>query len=160
MTEPAIPDAFTAVLAGLPEQRPSPGAGSFYGRCFGCGPEHPNGLHIRCFQTDEGVLSPIVVPREYEGPPGVAHGGIVAAYLDEVLAGAALRATGRVCVTGELTVRYVRPVPAATPILGRARLLEDHGRYLDVEGQLETVEGGRVLATGRGRFFPVDGSSA
>jgi hypothetical protein len=31
----------------------------------------------------------------------------------------------------------------------------DHGRYVDVEGRLEDLSTGTVLATGRGRFFPL-----
>jgi acyl-coenzyme A thioesterase PaaI-like protein len=76
-----------------------------------------------------------------------------------VLGGAAARATGKVTVTGELTVRYVKPVPAETPLLGRGRLLADHGRYVDVEGTLEEWSARRVVATARGRFFPLDPSS-
>jgi acyl-coenzyme A thioesterase PaaI-like protein len=49
---------------------------------------------VRTFKTPEGVASPIVIAKQYEGPPGAAHGGIVAAYLDEVLAATVLRATG------------------------------------------------------------------
>ena len=109
---------------------------------------------MRVFNTDEGVLAPVVVPRVYEGPPGAAHGGIVAAYLDEILGGAVVRATGKICVTGELTVRYVRPAPSETPLLGRGRLVADHGRYVDVEGSLEEFGAARVVATARGRFFP------
>ena len=87
------------------------------------------------------------------------HGGIVAAYLDEVLGATVMRTTGRPAVTGELTVRYVQPAPPATPLLGRGRLVADHGRYVDVEGSLEELSGGRLVATARGRFFPVDGSA-
>jgi uncharacterized protein (TIGR00369 family) len=97
-----------------------------------------------------------VVPRVYEGPPGAVHGGIVAAYLDEVLGGAAAREAGKPAVTGELTVRYVKPVPSETPLLGRGRVLTDHRRYVDVEGTLEEFSARRVVATARGRFFPVD----
>jgi acyl-coenzyme A thioesterase PaaI-like protein len=125
-------------------------------RCFGCGAGHPAGLHVRCFRAPgngEGVVSPIVVPRQYEGPPGAAHGGIVAAYLDEVLGGA-VAAAGRGSVTGELTVRYVRPTPTESPLLGRGRVVRDHGRYLDAEGSLERFPGGEVVALARGRFFP------
>jgi len=104
------------------------------------------------FRTDDGVVSPVVVPRVYEGPPGAAHGGIVAAYLDEILG--VVRATGKISVTGELTVRYVRPAPTETPLLGRGRLVADHGRYVDVEGSLEELGAARVVATARGRFFP------
>jgi acyl-coenzyme A thioesterase PaaI-like protein len=105
------------------------------------------------------VISPIVIAKEFQGPPGAAHGGIVAAYLDEVLGAAAEYGTGRSTITGELTVRYVKPVPTEVPLVGRARLLTDHGRYVDAEGQLEELNTGRVLATARGRFFPIQLSS-
>lgn len=149
-----LPAAFRDLLAGLEEQRYSPGPADAFHRCFGCGPAHPSGLRVRVFRTDEGVLAPVVVPRVYEGPPGAAHGGIVAAYLDEILGGAVVRATGKIAVTGELTVRYLRPAPTETPLLGRGRLVADHGRYVDVEGSLEEVGAARVVATARGRFFP------
>jgi acyl-coenzyme A thioesterase PaaI-like protein len=154
-----VPAAFRDVLAGLPEQRYSPGPADPFHRCFGCGPAHPSGLRVRCFRTAEGVIAPVLVPRVYEGPPGAAHGGIVAAYLDEILGAAAVRATGKVSVTGELTVRYVRPVPTETPLLGRGRLVADHGRYVEVEGSLEELGAARVVATARGRFFPFTAAS-
>lgn len=154
-----LADVFAPILAGLDEQHYPPN--NAFHRCFGCGPDHPTGLHVRCFRTPEGVVAPIVVPPEYEGPPGAVHGGIVAAYLDEVLGATVMRTTGRPAVTGELTVRYVQPAPPATPLVGRGRLVADHGRYVDVEGSLEELSGGRVVATARGRFFPVpvDGSA-
>ena len=152
-----LPDVFRAVVDGLVEQRDAMRPDDPFRRCFGCGPAHPSGLRVRCFRTEDGVLSPIVVPRVYEGPPGAVHGGIVAAYLDEVLGGAVARATGKMAVTGELTVRYVSPVPSETPLLGRGRLVADHGRYVDVEASLEELGARRVVATARGRFFPVDG---
>lgn len=69
-----------------------------------------------------------------------------------MLAGAVVRGTGRLAVTGELTVRYVKPVPFETPLLGRARLVADRGRYADVEGRVEDLATAEVLATARGRF--------
>jgi len=56
---------------------------------------------------------------------------------DEVLVGAAVRATGRIAITGELTVRYVKPVPLETPLVGSRRMTARHDRYVDVEGALE-----------------------
>lgn len=154
MTLP-LPEAFRATFDGLEEQRLSAEPDNSFHQCFGCGPAHPAGLHVRTFKAGEGVASPIVVSRQHEGPPGAAHGGIVAAYLDEVLAATVLRVTGRLGVTGELTIRYVKPVPTETPIVGRGSLVTDHGRYVDVEGRLEDLSTGTVLATGRGRFFPL-----
>src|SRR5438552_10201722 len=150
-----VPDAFREVLAGLEEQRYVTGPEHLFYTCFGCGPGHPDGLRVRCFRAQEGVVAPIVIPARYEGPKGFAQGGIVATYLDEVLGAAVVRARGRAAVTGELTVRYVAGVPLETPMLGHGRLVRDHDRYVDVEGRLTELASGRVVATARGRFFPI-----
>jgi acyl-coenzyme A thioesterase PaaI-like protein len=156
-----LPDVFREHFAGLEAVRPSlPAGGDMYHHCFGCGLGHPTGLRVRCFETAEGVLSPVMIDAQYAGPPGAAHGGIVTAYLDEILAGTVVRGTGRVAVTGELTVRFVQPVPVERPILGRGWLVADHGRYVDVEGRLEELGTARVLATARGRFFPISAGAA
>lgn len=152
--DPPLPHVFDALFAGLEEQRVNrPDA--IFDNCFGCGPRHSIGLRVRCFRSDDGVLSPIVIPERFAGPPGSAHGGIVAGYLDEVLAGAAGRHSGRLHITGELTVRYVKLVPVETPLVGRGRVVRDHGKYLDLEGALEDYRDRTVLAQARGRFLPL-----
>jgi acyl-coenzyme A thioesterase PaaI-like protein len=148
-----IPEQFGGYFDALEEQASEADAEMFH-QCFGCGPAHPTGLRVRRFRKDGGVVSPILIAREYEGPPGTAHGGIVAAYMDEVLAGAVTERIGRSGVTGELTVRYVRPVPTARPLIGRAQATGVTERYVDVEGVLEEFGTGAVVATARGRFFP------
>ena len=150
----AVPAEFGPYFDQLEEQVSAAYEEVFH-QCFGCGPGHPTGLRVRRFRKDGGVVSPIVIAREYEGPPGAAHGGIVAAYLDEVLAGAAAERAGGPAITGELTVRYVRPVPTARPLIGRAQAVGATERYVDVEGVLEEFESGTVVAKARGRFFPV-----
>lgn len=151
---PPVPDAFGKLFVDLEEIAVSRADGTFH-QCFGCGPEHTSGLRVRCFGADGEVLSPIIVPGRYAGPPGAAHGGIVAAYLDEVLAAAAVHHTGRVHVTGELAVRYVKPTPVERPLLGRARATRNAGRYVELRGTLEDLETRTILARATGRFFPV-----
>jgi len=151
---PPIPAAFREVLVDLPELMFSDEGMPFH-QCFGCGPTHEIGLRVRCFRAAGEVLSPIVVPRRYEGPPGAVHGGIVAAYLDEILAGAAVHHTRRMYVTGELSVRYVKPTPVERPLLGRGRATGATRRYIDVEATLEDLETREIVARGKGRFFPM-----
>jgi len=153
-TPGSIPAPFEKMFAGLPELSFTVDPDTFFHQCFGCGPAHDIGLRVRCFRGDGEVLSPIVIPRRFEGPPRAAHGGIVAAYLDEILAGAAVNHTGRVHVTGELSVRYVKPTPIERPLLGRGRALRSAGRYVDVEGTLEDLETREIVARATGRFFP------
>jgi acyl-coenzyme A thioesterase PaaI-like protein len=155
MNHAGIPSIFGDFFAGLEEQPLAPLVTDHFHQCFGCGPGHPAGLRVRCFRTAEGVVSPVFVPQQYEGPPGGVHGGIVAAYLDEICASAVVRGTGKIGVTGELTVRYVAPVPPERPVLGHGWLVTDHGKYVDVEARLEEFAGRKLLATAKGRFFPV-----
>jgi uncharacterized protein (TIGR00369 family) len=152
--DPPLPAPFVERFAPLTEVKLSGPRSSFHG-CFGCGPHHDIGLRVRTFGAEGEVLSPIVIPRRFEGPAGAAHGGIVAAYLDEVLAGAAVHHTGRMYVTGELTVRYVKGAPLEHPLLGRGRAVSDSGKYLDLEGLIEDWETHDVVAKATGRFFPM-----
>ncbi|MBF8288975.1 MAG: Acyl-coenzyme A thioesterase PaaI, contains HGG motif [Candidatus Rokubacteria bacterium] len=108
---------------------------------------------MRTFRGDGEVLSPIVIPKRFEGPPKGAHGGIVAAYLDEVMSGAAVNHTGRIHVTGELSVRYIRPTPVERPLLGRGRAVKQAEKYLELEATIEDLETSEVVAKATGRFF-------
>jgi len=63
----------------------------------------------------------------YEGPPGLVHGGIVAACFDEVLA-VAQRDAGVGGLTRELTVRYRRPIRIHDPLVFTAWIEQDDGR--------------------------------
>jgi len=152
----SMPASLSSYFASLEEILHAPRPEDIYHHCFGCGPGHPTGLRVRCYKTEEGVASPVWIAKQYEGPPGAAHGGIVAAYLDEILAGAVLRGTGRSGVTGELTVRYRRPVPTETPIIGRARVVTDHGRYVDAEADLSNAATNELLSNSKGRFFQIN----
>jgi hypothetical protein len=53
--------------------------------CFVCGLENPFGLKLKFYQSkpDEVVVD-CVLGEEYQGYPGVVHGGIVAAVHSEV----------------------------------------------------------------------------
>jgi len=60
-----LPEVFRVRFAYLEEQFLTKEPGDLFAQCFGCGPENLIGLRMRCFKTDEGVLSPILVPRRY-----------------------------------------------------------------------------------------------
>lgn len=95
---------------------------------------------IRYFQQPDGRLGGTIWfgPRA-EGPPGHAHGGSIAAALDEAMGGGAWLA-GHPVMTREMTVRYLKPVP-----LGGVYLLEGgvdavDGRKVHVSGVLRDAE--------------------
>jgi len=156
--DPPLPTPFVERFAPLAEVKFSGPRSSFH-RCFGCGPDHDIGLRVRTFKAEGEVLSPIVIPGRFEGPPGAAHGGIVAAYLDEILAGAAVSHTGRLYVTGELTVRYVKGTPIERPLLGRGRAVRDWDKYIDLEATIEDWQTQEVVAKATARFLPIRDAS-
>lgn len=71
----------------------------------------------------------------YEGPPGCAHGGCIAAVFDELL-GFTQSLTSHPGMTGTLTIRYRVPTPLHTDLRCEARVQRVAGRKIFCEGQL------------------------
>ena len=122
--------------------------------CFVCGEENHAGLRVRFYVEDEKVKMPLKVAEHHCGFKNVVHGGVVAAALDETMGWAAARAIGRMCVTGDLTVRYLRPVPANEDLTVSAWVLRAHRRMVQTEGAMEDGNG-TVYARAEGRFLPL-----
>jgi acyl-coenzyme A thioesterase PaaI-like protein len=83
----------------------------------------------------------------HEGPPGLVHGGIVAACFDEVLA-VSMRDAGIHAFATELTVGYRGGVPIDADLEFRAWIVSDDGRV--ARGRAEC----RVVTNRRGREDP------
>ncbi len=79
------------------------------------------------------MLGRVRLDRLREGPPGSAHGGVVAGLFDEVM-GAAQRLTGREGgVTGRLRIRYRKLTPLGTDLVFRAWIDDDRSRRVGVK---------------------------
>ncbi len=123
--------------------------------CFCCGDENACGVRARFFVEGGAVNAEVALPRHLNGYRDVAHGGVLAALLDESM-GWAATVFGRehpMYVTGELTVKYVRPVPVGGKIRIVSRLLEDAGRI--AYGAGEILCGGKVCVKASGKFLPM-----
>ena len=94
--------------------------------CFVCGLENPVGLQLKIYVTEPGVVeTTYTAPDHFQGYPGVLHGGIVAAILDEISGRAQMGsdpAASRFMFTARLEVKYRHNVPTGQPlkIVGRA----------------------------------------
>ena len=77
---------------------------------------------MRFWRRGDRIVSEHTIPDTYHGPPGMAHGGIVATLFDEISCAAAAWVFGWFAVTGELPVRYQHPVPVETPLQWEARV--------------------------------------
>lgn len=85
----------------------------------------------------------VTLPSHYEGYPGVVHGGIIAAILDECGGRAHMSDPRIFMVTAQLNVRYRKPVPIETPltVIGKAgkrrgRVAEAHSEILNMNGEV------------------------
>jgi uncharacterized protein (TIGR00369 family) len=124
--------------------------------CFACGKDNPEGMHLK-FSLDEAsrrFVARLRLPRRFQGPPGHAHGGIIATVLDEAM-GKVNRLRSLVALTSELQVEYLRPVPLGKPLIVESREVSKRGRRLVHTAELRNPQG-QVLARSRGTFVVVD----
>jgi uncharacterized protein (TIGR00369 family) len=140
-----------------------------YPFCFGCG-LGTGGLEFDWRLDGDQLDADVVVAERFQGAPGMAHGGIVAALLDEAC-GQVVGPVLSPAVTSRLEVRYLAPVPVEEPIRVSAHLVEADERrataeatVLDASGlvlahaiaDLALVRPEHFLSTERGRRRGVD----
>ncbi|MFO7675831.1 MAG: PaaI family thioesterase [bacterium] len=119
------------------------------GVCFACGRNNPHGLRLDIRPADDGVGFEFVCPDRFQGWEGIVHGGIVATLLDELIAWAASE-RGCESLTGELSVRYRRPMPVGRLVHGFGRIVRERGRLLIGESRLVDETGNPIAeATGK-----------
>lgn len=93
------------------------------------------GMSVTFALHDDGsVRALVVLDDRHMGPPGYAHGGALAALLDEAM-GASAWAAGHRVVAVNLNVSFKHPVAIGAPV--------------NVSGFVERVEGRKVFAVGQ-----------
>jgi acyl-coenzyme A thioesterase PaaI-like protein len=100
----------------------------------------------------ETYESEVLFGRPHQGGPGIAHGGIVGAALDEACG---LLATWHrfPTVTARISIRYRRPAPINRPLRVSARVTSERGRRIEIEAEL--YDGDVLLAEAEGAFLHV-----
>ena len=121
--------------------------------CWGCG-ENPQGIRLPLPHEEgqEEYEAYLRFDARHQGGPGLAHGGLVGAALDEACG---LLATWYrfPTVTARIFVRYRRPVPINTELRVRARIDSARGRRIHASAEL--TDGDEPLAEARGAFLHV-----
>jgi acyl-coenzyme A thioesterase PaaI-like protein len=104
--------------------------------CVVCGPDHPRGLRIRFeLGADRAATASWTPTPEWEGFRGIVHGGILSTVLDEAMS-KAVAATQGEALTGELRVRFRRPVQAGDELRIRGWVVERKKRMIRAEASL------------------------
>jgi uncharacterized protein (TIGR00369 family) len=111
--------------------------------CFVCGVENHYGLALAFYERGTGeVVCRVRLPDRYQGFPGLAHGGVLAAMLDEAAMRAAMAGDDqRFMLTARMTIHYRKPVPVGEPLELVGRLLKQSGRLSTAQAQLRLPDG-------------------
>lgn len=98
--------------------------------CFGCGQANLFGLQLELEpHEDGGVRGRFFVKQDHQGPPGYAHGGIMATALDEAMSLLAHH-VGTYPLTARLEIDLRAPAPV--------------GGFVEVSAEVESTEGRRL----------------
>jgi acyl-coenzyme A thioesterase PaaI-like protein len=89
------------------------------------------------------------VKQDHQGPPGFAHGGVLASALDEAMSLAVHREA--LAYTAELELDLRAPAPVGTYVQVSARVERRDGRKHWAAAELQG-EGGRLVGLARGLF--------
>lgn len=123
--------------------------------CFVCGSQNPAGLQSQFYVQDEFVLLPVKFTEKHGGYPGHVHGGVVASALDETMAWSAARYFKRMCVTAEMTVRFLKRVPLYKELMVKTWVTKGHKLLVQTEGVLIDPRNNKVYARACGKFMPI-----
>lgn len=117
------------------------------------GGSNPMGLGAYLWREDDVAVMEVTLGNAFEGAPGRAHGGIVAALIDETM-GLVLAINNELAFTAQLDITYVAPTPINRPITARARLEKRSGRKLSITANVEADS--VVIAEAKALFIAVE----
>ena len=102
--------------------------------CFACGTLNTGGLQLDLHMEAGRSWTELTLDRRFQGWDGIAHGGIICAILDEVMAWA-LVAEDHWGVTARMHVEFKRPVEIGRPIRGDGWVTRSRRRVVDAAGR-------------------------
>jgi acyl-coenzyme A thioesterase PaaI-like protein len=117
------------------------------------GGANPMGLGGFLWREGTNALMEVTLGKAFEGAPGRAHGGIVAALIDETM-GLVLAINDVLAFTVQLDITYIAPTPINTPIIARAWLEEQNGRKLSIAAVVTASD--TEIAKATALFISVD----
>ncbi len=123
--------------------------------CLVCGTENALGIKARFFETTtKELVALFTLRKQHQSYPGIAHGGISATVLDEVIGRAIMidhdhQTFG---MTLDLQVRYRKPVPLDVELKVVGRIDTDKGRLFEGSGELYLPDGS-IAVEAHGKYM-------
>jgi acyl-coenzyme A thioesterase PaaI-like protein len=94
------------------------------------------------------------VKQDHQGPPGFAHGGVIAAALDEAMS-LAVHARGTLALTSRIDLELRAPVPIGAFVAVEAGFEGREGDRIVLSAVLREPDDGLEYARARGVFVEV-----
>lgn len=123
--------------------------------CMVCGTENQFGLKTRFYETTDNEVIGLFQPRDHhQSYPGIVHGGISAAILDETIGRAimAFHDQNSFGVTVDLQVKYRKPVPLGVELKVVGRITKEGSRMFEGNGELY-LPNGEIAVSATGKFL-------
>ena len=117
-----------------------------YPNCFGCGSSNPIGLRLTHRLEGDHLVTEFVPGEDHQGWPGIAHGGIIATLLYEVLENLPYH-RGVVTMMKSMETRFRKPAKTGKSLVAESWLVDQSGRNMTVSASL-TGEDGELIAEG------------
>jgi acyl-coenzyme A thioesterase PaaI-like protein len=117
------------------------------------GLRNPTGLHLQYHLDGERVVTSWTPTEDHAGFPGLVHGGLIAAVLDDVM-GRCSVLERRWVVTGRMETRYREGAPIGAPLRVEGWSTRFTRRVMQAEASM-TLENGVVVAQASGTYLPV-----
>lgn len=95
---------------------------------------HPYAVPLRVFRQGDRAVTDVTLELGFQGAPGMAHGGFVAAIFDDLL-GYLMMLQGTIAFTAYLTVNYKIGTPIGEPLRFEAWIDRVEGKKLFLAGE-------------------------
>ncbi|MBR3961157.1 MAG: PaaI family thioesterase [Clostridia bacterium] len=123
--------------------------------CFACGEKNPIGLHLSFNFDGERIFTKKILPKEFQGYDGTAHGGILSTMLDETMCKFISAKYHEKAVTGRLEIRYKYPTPVNQELKITAWQENQRKNIISMRATVETLDG-TVTAEATAKFALVN----
>lgn len=121
--------------------------------CFACGTANPIGLNMEFYRLNNSICSDITLGENYRGWENIAHGGIISAILDEIMAWAIICFKRVFFVTRKMDIKYIKPVLIDIPLTVRGKLTDETGeKKIKARGEIVN-ESGSILARSTAEYI-------
>jgi len=122
------------------------------GKSFVGGDSSSKRLKVKYFirKSDKRFFAKVYFGELAQGPPSHAHGGSMAAVLDEAM-GLGAWAANYSAVAAKITIEYIAMLPLNTVTIVETWIEKTEGRKIWMKGEIRNVEG-KVFSKGEGLY--------